>query len=542
MALAATCFERDESEDEVAALEWLESLSPPRVVASSGCERTPITCYVPVNDKNVVTAATLQSAPGVPRPRQDRHFPTFIPADPNMVLVWDETDTNLENHLPAIQTICENVIRIGHSSSFVQMRAEIADRESNVGRNEEWHDNWEPIRDDLKTLSDSSYSMRVPVSGDFARLRDDCGAERIDLFAELADACQTEEKEAKKLAKEKFEAEFGIPYRDTVRPPQPVPPTIRTAVQYQRPWTHATEVVHSAHYDSELLILSCFDGPRLDVSRTTIIARRLRDAAMSACSAAGVAVPEWLSGHQPGAAPTPPTNLPHVAFLPLPFAGYKYADGHLMGMALAIPKGIDISERGQVLGPLLLNENDEAQKINLKLGSLGELDLILDERASPPRSLARHTWVRPSRCWATVTPVVLDKFPKAKRGKSFNAWREEVIQIILESCERVGLPRPTAIDIDTSAWHQGIPRAIPKQRKSNRAESRSLGSGFPPLGHHKGTASKPQVHVHLTFAQPVAGPVFLGAGRFSGYGFFKPTSASNHPADRNRTHRKRRSK
>ena len=49
-----------------------------------------------------------------------------------------------------------------------------------------------------------------------------------------------------------------------------------------------------------------------------------------------------------------------------------------------------------------------------------------------------------------------------------------------------------------------------------------LGDGFPPYMLKGARAAKPQVHVFLRFAEPVVGPVLLGAGRFLGYGLFKP--------------------
>ena len=58
----------------------------------------------------------------------------------------------------------------------------------------------------------------------------------------------------------------------------------------------------------------------------------LRDAAMKAT---GQHVPEWLSGHQPDGRPS---LKPHAAFFPLPLVPTKYADGHIMGLAMAIPR------------------------------------------------------------------------------------------------------------------------------------------------------------------------------------------------------------
>jgi CRISPR-associated protein Csb2 len=127
-----------------------------------------------------------------------------------------------------------------------------------------------------------------------------------------------------------------------------------------------------------------------------------------------------------------------------------------------------------------------------------------------------------------VTPVVLDKFPKSDRIRDRSAWRDEVAGIISTACTRIGLPAPQSIDMDTTSWHRGSPRAVAKRRRLrgqssfNAHSGAALGDGFPAYP-AKGThASRPQVHVWLQFAEPVVGPILLGAGRFMGYGLCKP--------------------
>jgi len=130
--------------------------------------------------------------------------------------------------------------------------------------------------------------------------------------------------------------------------------------------------------------------------------------------------------------------------------------------------------------------------------------------------------------WASVTPVVLDKFPKTDRLKDPIVWTREVAAIIACACQRIGLPIPDRIDIGTTSWHLGCPRAVVKRRSlrgqggSDQSQDAALGDGFP-FYPQKGTnAPRPQVHVRLCFARPVVGPVLLGAGRYRGYGLCKP--------------------
>ena len=88
----------------------------------------------------------------------------------------------------------------------------------------------------------------------------------------------------------------------------------------------------------------------------------------------------------------------------------------------------------------------------------------------------------------------------------------EIAEIIATSCEQSGLPRPVEIDLDKTAWHEGAPRARPGA------------GGFPLLPAKTGAPARQQVHVWLRFANPVQGPVIIGAGRYRGYGLCKPVS------------------
>ena len=129
--------------------------------------------------------------------------------------------------------------------------------------------------------------------------------------------------------------------------------------------------------------------------------------------------------------------------------------------------------------------------------------------------------------WASITPVVLDRFPKVNRVKDRAGWTDEVAAIIAEACRRIGLPEPLGIDIDTTCWQLGSPRAVGKRRRlrgqnGTDGGDAAMGDGFP-FYPPKGTNTpRPQVHVRLQFAEPVVAPLLLGAGRYLGYGVCKP--------------------
>jgi len=125
--------------------------------------------------------------------------------------------------------------------------------------------------------------------------------------------------------------------------------------------------------------------------------------------------------------------------------------------------------------------------------------------------LQPRVWTKASDTWATVTPIVLDRHPKAERAKEREQWTLEVAEIIAESCERQGLPRPSLIDADNTSWHRGAPRAIG-----------ASGAGYALMPVKEGQSKRQQVHAWLRFDRPVEGPLLLGAGRYRGYGLCRP--------------------
>jgi CRISPR-associated protein Csb2 len=203
-----------------------------------------------------------------------------------------------------------------------------------------------------------------------------------------------------------------------------------------------------------------------------------------------------------------------------------------MGVALVFPRSVDRRARGRVLGKLLLDEKTGQPKpVQLTLGRLGVWTVVKRDWSEARRALQPETWTAHpdgESTWASVTPVVLDRYPKTDRVKDRTSWSREVAEIVIQSCRRIGLSTPDQIDISTTSWHLGAPRAVGKRRplrgqgNSDQNQNTAMGDGFP-FYPQKGTnAPRPQVHVWLRFDRPVTGPVLLGAGRYRGYGLCKP--------------------
>src|ERR1700757_1987720 len=104
-------------------------------------------------------------------------------------------------------------------------------------------------------------------------------------------------------------------------------------------------------FDPRLIVLYKESECRtLGLETTMQLTGALRNAAMK--SLPHGESPEWLSGHRPDGSAT---LKPHVAFVPLPFVDARYADGHILGMAIVVPKSVASNDARQNLGPLLFN-------------------------------------------------------------------------------------------------------------------------------------------------------------------------------------------
>ncbi len=355
-----------------------------------------------------------------------------------------------------------------------------------------------------KPGSRSAERFRVAGEGCLDYLRDQYNGEAVDLFYDFYAQIQSSKGKEQKALKNEFEQQFGMPWKASL--PASRRPVLSMTQAYHRTdggSADAQSPTASSVFDDALLVLDKREGPALGLESTWQLLTALRGAIEKNAEP----TPEWVSGHQPDGRPS---EQPHLALLPLGFVGSEYADGHLLGVAMAFPRSVPLEERGKLVGKLLYDATGRAKDLRLTLGKLGVWTLREEERPSPPIALRSATWTGPAKLWASISPVVLDRHPKADPRKDRSAFLAEVAAIVSASCERIGLPAPVEIDIDKTSWHRGTPRAKPGP------------DGYPLMPQRPGGPNRRQVHVWLRFAEPVLGPVMLGAGRYRGYGFCKP--------------------
>ncbi len=517
MALVAAHYEGkkyhafdSEIEEERAALEYLAALSPPSMKVSDADRRDTVIHYVPVNDtipshkeKNAELRKKLPGVVGIPRSKQPRYIPKIRPHVPYVFVIWPDIVLKSEQRT-VLDRLCSKVTRIGHSSSLVQMWVVEPGAEPEPDLFPVPEKGFFPEVNPRR--KPEVFHLRVTSSGTLKYLDEQFNSDNIEKFFEFKIQIAGTKGKHKKELSTQFNEYFGVPFTKSLLPPNRGWPTLALTQAYVRKSTAVKNTVETSIYlspfDSDLIVLTQLEGPVLGLESTALLTKALRGALLKVCSPNGDA-PEWLCGHKIDGLPA---TGPHLAIFPLAFVGHKHADGHLLGLALAIPRDVLPRDRIRFLRPLLFSSDKEGiprpAEITLTLGMLGIWTLSLEERSQPPSTLRSETWCRSSTTWATVTPMVLDRHPKTKTP----AERcHEIHQFISESCERAGLPRPVEIDIDKTAWYSGTPQSAP------------IKGGFPLLFPHR-----QQFHVWLRFPFPVRGPILIGSGRYRGYGFFKP--------------------
>ena len=260
----------------------------------------------------------------------------------------------------------------------------------------------------------------------------------------------------------------------------------------------------------EWFVLAPVKGPQIPAAGGVGLARAVRAALLHHAVDPS---PELISGHAPGpvGAPTPASDRAHLAVVPLPFVGHPHADGHVVGIALVLPRDTSRDERRALLAALGRWRGDDHRFV-LTMGRAGRYELVLTDELEHRTTLQRARWCRASSTWATVTPMALDRFPGDLSGRDPARTAKAVTEaekLIRRACTHVGLPVPWKIIVSRQPLINGV----------------SPVRGFPPYRVADGGALRLGVHVQLTFPSAVSGPLLLGAGRYLGRGLFLPFAA-----------------
>jgi CRISPR-associated protein Csb2 len=450
MALVAAWGESGESDDGKAAVEWLETLSPPAMAVSlEVSERTIFTSYVPVNDDSSPVGkkgpyGAMGTMP-IGRNRQARMFPAVVPEEPKFHLVWDvDLPVNLRPHL---ERLCELVTYLGHSATPIRMTIV----------------NEPPTPNLVPTEGRPTHQLRVTNSGRLAYLKE-------------RHTAGLRPQPAKWQAYAEVEVDESVP-------------------------------IFTGPFDPGLIVLRQVGGRRFGLESCGLIANAIR---LELMRRHGENAPEWITGHDPAGLPSKQSR---PTYLPLGFVDHQYADGHVLGVAIALPTGFQHAD--DLFKLLIRHDHGEYEHLpylrmpvpNQRLGipNVGDIELELDERPEHSRqqSLQTRNWITEAKVWRTATPIMLPQFPRRSLTPE---------EVIANACLDSGYPEPFVVRVGTAPTLPGVPHARSFHMKPREKR--------PP---------RPLIHAEIEFPVPVQGPVLIGAGRYAGFGVCRPMIVKEEP-------------
>jgi CRISPR-associated protein Csb2 len=240
----------------------------------------------------------------------------------------------------------------------------------------------------------------------------------------------------------------------------------------------------------EMVVLRRVSGERAGLLSTLQLTSALRGALIALGPQPG---PEAITGHSPGSTAERPAagRGSHVALAPMATVRSLHATGDVSGLAILFPDGISDKDRDMVLDTVTL-----VRELRMPFG-VWQVERATGEE--PRVTLRPEVWSRRSRTWASVTPYVFDRYPR-------DPYSEEAQETVRQSFERIGLPRPASVSLMKASLLTGVPPA----------------PAFPAAEARPGKPRRFHLHAVVTFSEEVEGPVIAGAGRFYGYGLFRP--------------------
>lgn len=189
------------------------------------------------------------------------------------------------------------------------------------------------------------------------------------------------------------------------------------------------------------------------------------------------------------------------------------------------PRGDGGEIVGAIRRVMVFSTNDRTDDTEWAARALGGMDLV-DEKsgevqavlaATSPNDRVLRRYVSEASTWATVTPVLLpghddpgglrDKLAKTRCGEGQRALLERLMKrreaLVRKALRQAGLGDDLAFS------------AVIETRETGFIAGVEHVSRFAVPSH---LADSPRLHVKLTWAEKVAGPLCIGRGRFSGLG------------------------
>lgn len=192
-----------------------------------------------------------------------------------------------------------------------------------------------------------------------------------------------------------------------------------------------------------------------------------------------------------------------IQIVPIPSVGHEHADMEIRRLAIHVPQSCRLRPDDVAWAFAQVTWLDPNGVIVCELQRAGDEDSMVGR------------YLRRGRRWRSVTPLALPSVPR-RRTASFRRGGDAK-----DGSERTEEEARAAGAVVQALRHAGIwakPAEVrvqrePFQRRGERAEAFAAGTRF---------AREALWHADIVFAEPVAGPLLLGDGRFLGLGLLRP--------------------
>lgn len=248
----------------------------------------------------------------------------------------------------------------------------------------------------------------------------------------------------------------------------------------------------------------------VSVLQTLRVGHVARRAAMSQYGKLTDGAHSWrLSGHE--AKGPARQGHRHAFYLPLDDDG----DGRLDHLLVFVPEGLNVTELNAVAALSYLQEAVPPWHLDVRLQRL----LVRDEGRDGVATLAA---CRPSTVWRSVTPFLLNRYPKRYRdGRPKWNERGEQIDGPEDQLRRELRLRPNGGEAARSVVR--IERIACGLRTGGHSAQELGWDAFErQRPGARGAVRMPAYGFEVEFAEPVAGPLALGYGNHFGLGMFRP--------------------
>ena len=448
------------------ALDWLQGLPPPTVVAPRHTLGQAYSSYVPNNDLDAVLPGR-RYADAVAKTRVGKRIrPVLFDAAIPIVYLWSVGDDEEDEQIPALCAAAKGLYQLGRGVDMA------------------WAD---------AVLIDAAEAERQLLAPRGVVYRPHGGEGRPRLLCPrpgLLDSL-TARFEAMRTRFRMEETARG-PVRAFVQPPKPRLAWVAYGAQPHRlifdlrePDARASYVPFFLHRAAEFV-----------QSARDKAAEHLREAVPGLADL----IDRYLVGCGAGGADKPS----RVHLVPIPSVGHKEADMAIRRLEVLVPQTCPLAAEdvSWAFSRVAWRQDDGRVVRQLQLGD-------------DPRMVARFE--QPARHWRSVTPLAL---PVGRRRVDPGRVAEDA----KGSAERTAEESRAVAAVHQALRHAGVSVPVakvlvqrePLNRRGARAERFASATRFP---------KETLWHAAITFAESVQGPLLLGDGRYVGLGLMCPNDA-----------------